>query len=70
MTEKVKAAAEIGINNAAFFAYIWAMIMDILPTTVTIIGGAALAWYNVEKALAIRQKRKHDAKNKESDSTL
>lgn len=70
VTEKLKAIAEVSASNFAFFAYIWAALTEMLPTTVTIIGGISLAWYNIEKALTIRAKRRQYEKDQESDTTL
>ena len=47
-------------NNVAYAAILWATIQEILPWFIGCMGGAALAWYNFEKALKMRQDRKRD----------
>lgn len=51
---------DLVLNNVAYAAIVWATIQEVLPWFIGCMGGAALAWYNVEKALKMRQERKKD----------
>ena len=46
--------------NVASVAIIAANVIDVLPTIVGVVGGIAVAWYNIEKAVNERKKRKND----------
>ena len=46
--------------NLASVAIIAANVIDVLPTIVGVVGGIAVAWYNIEKAVNERKKRKND----------
>ena len=43
--------------NLASLAIIAANVIDVLPTLVGVVGGVAVAWYNIEKAVSERKKR-------------
>lgn len=46
--------------NLASVAIIAANVIDVLPTLVGVVGGVAVAWYNIEKAVSERKKRKNN----------
>ncbi len=46
-------------TNIAYAAILWANLTEILPWFVGVLGGLALAWYNIEKAITERHKRKN-----------
>jgi len=51
--------AEWILSNVAYAAILWANIVEILPWFVGVIGGLALTWYNIERAISERHKRKN-----------
>jgi hypothetical protein len=55
---KITEKAEWILSNVAYVAVLWANIVEILPWFVGIIGGLALSWYNIERAINERHKRK------------
>ena len=56
---KITEKAEWILSNVAYAAVLWGKIVEILPWFVGVIGGAALTWYNIERALSERHKRKN-----------
>ncbi len=56
----IKKVLETSLNNVAYIGITVATLQEWLPMGIGCIGGLALAWYNIEKALKMRQDRKRE----------
>lgn len=47
-------------TNVASVTILLANVIEALPTLVGVVGGLAVAWYNIEKAISVRKNRDKD----------
>jgi hypothetical protein len=47
-------------TNVASLTILLANVFEALPTIVGVVGGLAVAWYNIEKAVSVRKNRNKD----------
>ena len=47
-------------TNVASLTILLANVFEALPTIVGVVGGLAVAWYNIEKAISVRKNRNKD----------
>jgi hypothetical protein len=47
-------------TNVASLTILLANVFEALPTLVGVVGGLAVAWYNIEKAVSVRKNRNKD----------
>lgn len=47
-------------TNVASLTILLANVFEALPTIVGVVGGLAVAWYNIEKAISVRKNRSKD----------
>ena len=47
-------------TNVASVTILLANVIEALPTLVGVVGGLAVAWYNIEKAISVRKNRSKD----------
>ena len=47
-------------TNVASLTILLANVVEALPTIVGVVGGLAVAWYNIEKAVSVRKNRNKD----------
>jgi hypothetical protein len=46
------------LNNIASVSVLAVVnVLDIIPPVVGVVGGLAVAWYNIEKAISVRKER-------------
>tara|TARA_R100001510_G_C7536514_1_gene125817 strand:+ start:271 stop:456 length:186 start_codon:yes stop_codon:yes gene_type:complete len=57
---ELKKILEVSLNNLTYIGITVATLQEWLPMGIGCIGGLALAWYNIEKALKMRQDRKRE----------
>jgi len=60
-----KSALELIINNMVSWTVVIVSIVEWLPIVTSSIVAGCVAWYNIEKALKMRQERKNNQENEE-----
>ena len=56
----MKSQLEWITTNVASLTILLANVFEALPTIVGVVGGLAVAWYNIEKAISVRKNRSKD----------
>jgi len=56
----VKNQIEWITTNVASVTILLANVIEALPALVGVVGGLAVAWYNIEKAISVRKNRDKD----------